>query len=135
MGIDDVTRNREVDMIKGVRLVVLLGALVALFLVTPPATRVVFATGSCTCAGYVYAYDLSGQFQGQGQVNAYDPGATDFGYCINFCDYAAKQVGAGLCSQYNLGGGQGYASPDYTWSFYDGNLYSAHVSGDRWDCP
>ena len=129
--------RKEVDMVRAMRCLVLFAALVTLFVVSPPNVRVVQATGNCWCGGYVYAYDyypVYYSFEGQGNVSGNDWGATDYGYCINFCNYVAASAAASLCSQYNLGGGKGFVEPDYYWDFNDGTEYSAHVTSPRWSC-
>jgi len=120
-----------------VRCVFLLTAYITIMLVMPPSVPVLHANGTCSCGGYAYAYDYYPYYytyEGEASVTGYDSNATDTGYCHNFCLYVAATAAASLCSSYSLGGGKGFTEPDYTWYFYDGGYYSAHVSGIRWDC-
>jgi hypothetical protein len=118
------------------RCLVLVAALVTLFVVSP-GVRVVKATGYCSCSGYVYAYDYYPYyyaFEGE-QYFAYSDGASaDVDACYNFCYYTYAQVGAGMCSQYNLGNGKGFVEPDYYWDFAGTN--GTHVVGSsyRFSC-
>jgi hypothetical protein len=124
-------------MSRVVRCVFLFTAYITVMMSVPPSVPVLHANGSCACSGYVYAYDyypVYGQYEGEASVSGSDDNATDYGYCANFCNYVAVLAGVGLCNSYSLGGGKGFTMPDYSWYFYDGQSYSAHVSGIVWDC-